>query len=145
MGLESPARMFIVTYRDEHQFDLVDVRLYKAVMNRLGCQDSQALVARLISRITISRATSSTIGQRGQSYRSFTAQSTTMVYTYSAPFETGKLKVSNIHSLQLVQQHALTSLSPLTRRTATKSPGKKAELQVRSATTSASPRVRLLQ
>ena len=80
-------------------------------MNLLGPPSSQALVARLISGIKISRASSSRTGQanilRGQTYRYFTAQSTppTMVYSYSAPFETGKLKVSEIHSLQLVQYY----------------------------------------
>ncbi|KAN0139016.1 Alpha/Beta hydrolase fold [Lactarius tabidus] len=71
----------------------------------LGRPGSQALVARLISGIRINRRSSSRTGQaidlRGQSYRSFATQSTppTMVYSYSAPFETGKLKVSDLHSL----------------------------------------------
>jgi hypothetical protein len=74
----------------------------------LGRPGSQALVARLISGIRINRRSSSRTGQaidlRGQSYRAFATQSTppTMVYSYSAPFETGKLKVSDLHSLQLV-------------------------------------------
>src|SRR6266702_3533168 len=110
----------------------------------VGRPGSQALVAGLISGIKISRGLSSlhcgtcqaNLLIRGRSYRSFSAQPIpppTMVYSYSAPFETGKLKVSDVHSLQLVHYQVLGPFffTPLTRRTATKSPGKRKELQVR--------------
>lgn len=35
-----------------------------------------------------------------------------MVYTYSAPFETGNLKVSDVHSLQSVSCLSLSLTSP---------------------------------
>lgn len=61
-----------------------------------------------------------------------------MVYSYSTPFETGKLKVSEIHTLQSVLCFRFSediffdfSLC-LTRRTATRFRGIKMERQVRA-------------
>ena len=62
-----------------------------------------------------------------------------MVYSYAAPFETGKLKVSDVHSLQSVSGFGFVFFSPvvlgvcLTRtRTATRFQEIKMGLQVRS-------------
>ena len=48
------------------------------------------------------RALISRISRRQATPKPPTLLNSDMVYTYSAPFDTGKLKVSDVHSLQLV-------------------------------------------
>jgi hypothetical protein len=48
------------------------------------------------------RALISRISRRQATPKPPTPLNSNMVYTYSAPFDTGKLKVSDVHSLQLV-------------------------------------------